>query len=283
MKISYINKAAELEALLFSYEERGIFIIAMDIEAESNLHAYGERLCLIQIFDGENAVIVDPLRIEQNIVKALFENRQILKIMYDASSDMSLLKNAMDIEVKSVLDLRPAVEILNYPNKDLHSVIAADLGITLFKKAKFQKFNWISRPIPEEAMEYALNDVTHLFRLKDIMLKRLLETGNMDKYILKNLQVQNKDYLRNPEDKYRKMTGYTRLPPHQQATLRRAFDVREKYAKKLNMPADYIINKRDLVGLVCEPGAIERIRLPVRLGPAIQDMKNELKTALLQG
>ena len=45
----------------------------------------------------------------------------------DASSDMSLLKNTADIEVKSILDLRPAVELLDYEKKDLHSVVAFEL------------------------------------------------------------------------------------------------------------------------------------------------------------
>ena len=55
--------------------------------------------------------------------------------MYDASSDLSLLKNTDNMEIKSILDLRPAVELLDYDKKDLHSVIAVELGIFLEQKS----------------------------------------------------------------------------------------------------------------------------------------------------
>ena len=89
--------------------------------------------------------------------------------MYDASSNSSLLKNTYNIDIKSVLDLRPAVELLNFDKQDLHSVIAIELGITLTKKLKFQRYNWMKRPIDKEAIDYAINDVIYLFRLKDAL------------------------------------------------------------------------------------------------------------------
>ena len=93
--------------------------------------------------------------------------------MYDAGSDLSLLKNSANIEIKSILDLRPAAELLNYEKKDLHSVIVFELGIFLEKKKKYQQYNWINRPVSEQAIHYALNDVMHLLALKDIILAKL--------------------------------------------------------------------------------------------------------------
>src|SRR4030067_1923371 len=107
--VNYINieKEAELRSYLKKFEHKELHIIALDIEAESNLHAYGEKLCLTQIFDGVNSVIIDPLKINNDTLKLLFENANILKVMYDAGSDLSLLKNTAEIEIKSILDLRP--------------------------------------------------------------------------------------------------------------------------------------------------------------------------------
>lgn len=280
MNYTYIENTVELEALLKDYEDRRHHTVALDIEAESNLHVYGERLCLIQMFDGVRQIIVDPFRIDNDALKALFENRQILKVVYDAPGDMALLKNTVNIEMKFVLDLRPAVDILNYSHQDLHSVIASELGISLAGKSKFQKYNWMNRPLSAEALDYALNDVAHLFRLKDAILEKLCMSKLFDRFMLRNLQIQNKDYLRNPEDKYRKMGGYASLSQEQRTAFRRVFDIRDRYAKRLNIPPDYVIKKRDLVGMVKDPGTIDRIRLPERFGASIQDIRNELSAVI---
>ncbi len=64
--MSYINieNRTGLRSYLKKFEDKGHHIIALDIEAENNPHAYGEKLCLIQIFDGIDSIIIDPLKID---------------------------------------------------------------------------------------------------------------------------------------------------------------------------------------------------------------------------
>jgi len=276
-----IENRGELRTYLKKFEEKGLHIIALDIEAESNLHAYGEKLCLTQIFDGVNGVIIDPFRIDNDTLKLLFENTDILKVMYDAGSDLSLLKNTAGIEIKSILDLRPAVELLNYDKKDLHSVIAFELGIFLKKKRTYQKHNWINRPLSEQAIDYALNDVIHLFTLKDVILAKLYARKLFEPFFLKNLQIQNKDYTRNPEDRYRKINGYSRLQDDKKTVFRKVFDIREKYAKLCDMPPHNVIHKADLINIVKDPKFIGKIRFSKRVGTElIQDILHELRRSV---
>jgi ribonuclease D len=279
MDYTYIKDRRDLISYINSLNDQKNCVIALDIEAELNLHAYGEKLCLIQIFDGTSRIIIDPLEIDNHTLKALFESRNILKIMYDASSDSSLLKNAYNLDIKSVLDLRPAVELLNLDKQDLHSVIAAELGITLTRKLKFQRYNWTRRPIDKEAIDYAINDVIYLFELKDALLSKL-HTGNLlDVFILKNLQVQNKDYARNPGDRYRKMKGYHGLSHDEKGIFRKIFDVREKYARMCNMPSYNVIKREDLIDIARGVKHIDEIRFPNRLSPDfVQRILVELKS-----
>jgi len=277
---NYLKTKEELISYLKDLEDKRCRIIALDIEGENNLHAYGETLALIQVFDGINSVLIDPLGIDNHSLKVFFESRDILKIMYDASSDSSLLKNACNIEMKSVLDLRPAVELLNLDRKDLHSVIASELGVTLTKKSKYQRHDWMKRPIDREALDYAINDVTYLFKLKDALLKKLYTENLLDVFILKNLQVQNKDYFRNPDDRYRKIKGYHTLSEAEKRTFKRVFDIREKYAKKCNLPSFNVINTTDLLNLARDAGYIDKIRFPYRFRDSlIQSILEELRGA----
>ena len=281
--MNYINieNEAGLRSYLKKFEDKELHIIALDIEAESNLHAYGEKLCLTQIFDGVNNIIIDPFKIDNDTLKLLFENTNILKVMYDAGSDLSLLKNTADIEIKSILDLRPAAELLNYEKKDLHSVIAFELGIFLEKKRTYQKYNWVKRPVSEHAIDYALNDVMHLLALKDIILAKLFAKKLLEPFLLKNLQIQNKDYTRDPEDKYRKINGYSRLQKDEKSVFRRVFDIRDKYAKLYNMTPHNVIHKADLIKIVKDAKYIDGIRFTKRISmDLIQDILQELRIAI---
>ena len=276
-----IEDKDELRSYLKRFEDKAHHVVALDIEAESNLHAYGEKLCLVQIFDGVNNVIIDPLQIDINSLKRLFENTNILKVMYDAGSDLSLLKNTSDIEIKSILDLRPASELLEYEKKDLHSVIAFELGIFLENKRKYQKHNWVNRPISEHAIGYALNDVIYLLALKDVILAKLYAKKLFEPFLLKNLQIQNKDYTRNPEDKYRKISGYSRLRDNEKIVFRRVFDIREKYARKCDMPPHNIIRKNDLIEIVRDAQFIDEIHFSKRVSAElIRNLLHDVRKAV---
>ena len=244
-------------------------VVALDIEAELNLHHYGQRLCLVQIYDGVNKILLDPFDIDTQTLKYFFEDRNILKIVYDAGSDSSLLKNVYDIEMKSVLDLRPAVDLLRYVKQDLHSIIGEELGVALNHKVKFQRHNWTRRPFDKEALEYAINDVTYLFQLKDIMLKKLCDAGLIDMYILRNLQIQNKDYALDPRERYKKTKGYYALPLDAKRIFKLLYDVREKYAKAANMPSYNVIRNEDLIDIARGSKTINDIHLPRHLNDDI--------------
>jgi ribonuclease D len=279
MNYKLIKNNSELSSYLSIFEDQKNSIIALDTEAELNLHAYGETLCLVQIFDGVNKVLIDPFKIGKELLRSFFENRNILKIIYDAASDLSLLKNAYDTEIKSILDLRPAVTLLNLEKQDLHSVLASELGVLLEHKAKFQKYNWTIRPISAEAVEYALSDVTYLFKLKDGLLKKLYDNQLIDSYILNNLKIQNKDYTRNPEDKYARINGFRYLKDAEKLVALEVGKIIEKYACEYNIPSHWIINKNDVVAIIKDPKYLDRIQFSKRLSKdSILNIMRELKS-----
>lgn len=265
MNYTKIDSDAGLQLCLNNWELNKVRIIGIDIEAENNLHRYGEKLCLIQVFDGNDKIIIDPLKIDMALTRKLFESKNILKIFYDAGSDLSLLKNGHDIEIKSILDLRPAVELLDYEKKDLHSVIEADLNISLDKKKKYQKYNWNKRPLPDDVIEYALNDVIHLFNLKTAIYSKLIKKNLMDEFILRNILIQTKDYQRSIESKYEKIFGYKKLNKTEKIKVRKIHDIRDKYAKKINLPPNHIIANRKLFDLVRGSISIDELIFPKRM------------------
>ncbi len=278
MKYTYITNRDDYLSYISNMKSNEVTQIALDLEGECNLHAYGEKLCLIQIYDGRNIIIIDPFYIDNFNLKMFFENRNILKIMYDSSWDLSLLRNNYEIEIKSILDLRPAVALLNYAKKDLHSIINLELGLSLEKKGKYQRYNWTRRPIKQQALQYAVKDVLYLFKLKDVLLRKLYEKNLIDEYILKNIQIQNQDKDKKPKEKYKNIKGYTSLNDDEKSIFKRVYDIRDKYAQRYNMPPHNIINNIDMIKIAQNAAYINEISFPKRLSTdSVQSILKELK------
>ena len=276
-----INTGVKLQKYLDDLLEAKQTVIALDTEANNHRYAYGQQLCLIQIYDGTDSTIVDPNDIADGTLRNFFENRDILKIMYDAPNDISLLVNSKNITIKSILDLRPGVELLEYEKKDLHSVIYAELGIELKHKAKFQGYNWLRRPLAEEALEYAINDVKYLPRLKDIILRKICQGQLLDLFMLRNIRVQNRDYFNDPKGNYRRVKGFNGLGDESKSRFQRLHAVREKYAKLVNMPSAYLIPNRLLLDIASGGQTLADIAYSGRLRDDLRNrMRQDLRHAI---
>jgi ribonuclease D len=264
MSIIELKTDNEIYDYLDTLDKHDRKIIAVDVEAELNLHCYGEHVCLIQIFDLENEIIIDPLKFENGEgIKRFFEKRDLLKIMYDSLSDAALLDAVYGIKLQSILDLRPAVDLLKYPKQSLAHILSEELGNAPLNKKKFQQYNWMTRPINKAAIEYAMGDVRYLFRLKDVLFDKLINKGLLDTYILKNLMLQDrKNNNKFKLAKYEKAKGYHRLDKNQQEMFKEIFNLRDAFAKNLNKPPDYVFSNAKLLELctnnIQDPAFVEQ-------------------------
>jgi ribonuclease D len=270
MKYRSINKSTELKAFTEMLKREGRTTIALDFEGEFNLHVYGEKLCLIQIHDGVEPVIIDPLLANMGAVRELLEDEKILKIMWDASSDISLIVNGYDMTIKSVLDLRPAADLLTFPKRDYSSMLGTVLGVETKNKSRFQRYNWLKRPIDSEAVLYALDDVLYLHALKDALLKRIYDEGHLEEFLRQNLIVQNRNYLREPGQRHKKMKGYRYLNRTEQERLKRIFDLRDSRARELNWPPHRVIPNQELIELARRNLSPDRVSFDRQMDRGVQ-------------
>ena len=102
-----------------------------------------------------------------------------------------------------------------------------------------------------------------LFGMEMIIV--ITKVSIMEIFLLKNLQVQNKDYTRNPEDKYRKISGYSRLQAADKTIFQKVFDIREKYAEQYDLPPHSVIRKTDLLSIVKISGYIDKIHFSKKI------------------
>ncbi len=119
-EFTYIKTDAQFGEFLERLSARGVETIAADIEVEFNLHVYGERFCLLQLYDGHEQVVVDPFTVSADAIKKLLENPVPGKITYDSASDRLLLAKSHGIAMAGIVDLRPAVELREFER--LHAI-----------------------------------------------------------------------------------------------------------------------------------------------------------------
>lgn len=143
--------------------------VAIDTEA-MGLDPARDRLCLIQIFDGEtdcHMVQFENLNTDSpNLIK-LLNDENIQKIFHYARFDMAALKHALKIDVKNVYCTKIASKIArtytnNHGLKDLCKEL---LGVEISKKQ--QSSDWGNSNLSKEQIAYAANDVIYLHQIKN--------------------------------------------------------------------------------------------------------------------
>ena len=256
MNYSYIKTDGEILQLIKNWKVQNIQQIAMDFECESNLHCYGEHLCLVQIYDGNNFFLVDTL--EKNVtntgLKALLESKDIQKIWFDCSFDANLLWKKHKIKICNVYDLfREATTlgikgglsfmVQKYVLQSEENQVKKEEANFKEKtsKKKFQQANWMKRPISPEQIEYALSDVKHLFELKKILDNMAKERNLLDE-IIKGMEIL--PHLKTSKKPgYLKLPGYKRMNYQQKTYARYFFEVWDNTAKIYNWPPFWVLNK----------------------------------------
>ncbi len=256
MDYTYIDSDEKINEMLslFGGKDR----IAVDFEGEFNLHIYGEHLCLIQVFDGSSFFIIDP-RAAGVTVKGLeaFFSSSVRKLWFDCQSDASLVYKAYGLKIENIYDVRVLAETLGF-HGNLKALEAEYLGIDNgLNKKKNQQANWLKRPIPDEQIEYALEDVAHLAELEDVLVP-LIKERNLEKQAISAMKKATA--VKKPLPGWTRLGGWKRLSREEKVYAKHIFIARDKIARRFNVPAARVMDKHLITALAKErPSTKERL------------------------
>lgn len=152
-------------------------LLAIDTEYDS-FRYFREKLCLIQIYAPKTAYVIDPTAdLDLSFLSKPLKSRSILKILHAADNDIRLLRRDYRFEFNNIFDTHRAAMLLGYRHLSLEKMIREFLGIELNKSKKLQRSRWDHRPLSDEQLEYAVQDVTLLPALYEKQLAALHEKG----------------------------------------------------------------------------------------------------------
>ena len=120
-------------------------VVAVDTESNS-LHAYRERVCLIQFSIPTADYVVDPISLpDLSSVAPLFANPDQQKVLHDAKGDIACLRRDYDFAFANVFDTMIAARTLGWSQVGLAAILDTQFGVTLNKK--YQRADWKRRPL----------------------------------------------------------------------------------------------------------------------------------------
>jgi ribonuclease D len=253
---SVIDTVEKLEAFL--PELRAARWIALDTEADS-LHAYPEKLCLIQVSVEGSDRLVDPL--SKTALDSFF---QILGehelILHGADYDLRLLRRDCGFVPRKIFDTMLAARLLGCREFGLGSLVSKYLNVTLEKGP--QKANWARRPLTKRMEDYAYNDTRYLKPLCEILSAQLKERRHLSWHEQSCAQlVEECSILRQPDpDLIWRLKGSHQLSPTGLGVLRALWHWREREAIHTNRPPYFILAPEVMVriaGLAASDGEFE--------------------------
>ena len=173
----YIDTSQDLDCLNKELSQKPY--LAVDTEfrrtTKSNM-----RLALLQVNDGEEIYLIDPILIgdpgEQ--CSFLFSN-SVIKVLHSCKEDIEAIYSWSGGVLENIFDTQLAEAFLNGEYSiGYQNLVEEKLGIILDKNET--RSNWIRRPLTDSQLKYAATDVEFLLHLFLKQRKVLEESKKLD-------------------------------------------------------------------------------------------------------
>lgn len=221
--------------------------MAVDTEADS-LHAYPEKVCLIQISTLLGDELIDPLAaIDLASLLDAFLGHEL--IMHGADYDLRLLRKHHKFVPSAIFDTMLAARLLGIRQFSLGHLVEKFVGVKLEKGS--QKANWAMRPMTDRMLKYAMDDTRYLKPLSDKLKTELESKGRLGWHKESCAQLIAdcaKDRPPDMESVWR-LKGSNVLSRPGLAVLRELWGWREQEAVLSNRPPFFVMSHDALVSL----------------------------------
>ena len=244
-----INTQQQLQNFLNAIS--GDSLLAIDTEFK-RVNTYYPELCLVQIATNNFIECIDILAIKD--LKQLFEKLYHIDskwVVHSARQDIEalfLLSNRIPL---SIFDTQIAASLLNFPLQVSYQSLTHELQ-NIYLEKKHTRFDWTSRPLPKDVLEYALDDVRYLLPNYRI-LKDKLDLENKTQWLDEetSLLLDQKLYEPNIEQICKKTKGLSKINSRSQKQAIKLVYWRENTAQKENKPRKWIMSDEKLLDYAC--------------------------------
>ena len=209
---------------------------------------YFPRLGIVQLAAADGTAWVADAAAAGPALAELLADPDTLKILHDARQDLALLAAVTGAAPRRVFDTRLAAGFAGCATTVSLKQLLRDLLEVDLPKTE-TRTDWCRRPLSEAQLEYALDDVRHLGRLRQTLLARVAERGATG-WLEDELRIYDDPRLyapQEPEDAWRRVRGGSRLAAGDQPLLRALAALRESRAAEWDMPRNWVVDDESLI------------------------------------
>jgi ribonuclease D len=215
---------------------------------------YRALLCLVQVAvddeDGGTQVeILDPLEgFEPGELRAVLADPSIETVVHAGRQDVAILRRTWATEVRNLFDTQIAAGFAGHGAQTGYGALLADvLGRRLAKSASFTR--WDRRPLSEEQLTYAREDVADLLALATALQDELRASGRLEWAREECRALEDSSDDRDPDEAWRRLPRVARLRPRERSVARELAAWRERTAAAEDRPVGSVLSDAALVEL----------------------------------
>jgi ribonuclease D len=253
----------DVAALAERARDEGRFGIDTEFVPEGR---YRPLLCLVQVCVGEEIVLLDPLLdggFDPAPLAAVLADPEVEVVLHAGRQDVAIMRREWRTEVTNVFDTQVSAGFAGFPAQAGYLGLLADaLGTRLKKSASFTR--WDVRPLTDEQLRYAREDVEHLLPLADDLQRRLRASGRLEWAREECRAIAEATDERDPGEVWRRLPRSNGLSAAERAIARELGAWRERTAERENKPVGSIVKDPALVELAKRKPADRRAITNIR-------------------
>ncbi|MEA2269729.1 MAG: ribonuclease [Solirubrobacteraceae bacterium] len=227
---------------------------------------YRALLCLAQVaVEDENGdvrvEVLDPLEddFDPGPLAEVLADPAIEVVLHAGRQDVALLRRVWGTPVRNIFDTQVAAGFAGRRAQLGYEALLSELtGVRLRKSASFTR--WDARPLSDEQVDYAREDVLHLLELADALQDQLDKRGRLEWAREECRALEEVSDERDPEAIFARLPRVNSLDPAQRAVARELVEWRESVAREGDRPVPSVLADAALVEIAKRrPPSIERL------------------------
>src|SRR6185503_1130518 len=217
---------------------------------------YRPLLCLVQVVveepDGDEVrvEVLDPLEddFDPGALADVLADPDVEIVFHAGRQDVALLRRVWGTDVTNIFDTQVAAGFAGRRAQLGYEALLSELtGVRLRKSASFTR--WDARPLSEEQVRYAREDVLHLLQLADALQEELDARGRLGWAREECRALEDVSDERDADAIFARLPRINSLDPAQRAVARELVEWREGAAYEQDRPAATILADAPLVEL----------------------------------
>ena len=205
------------------------------------------QLALVQVHDGEQIRLIDTTRVNGAALAPLFQQHTL--VMHACSEDLEAIAAFSGDYPAAIEDTQIAAALTGEDMQlGYQKVVQMLLGVELPKGAT--RTNWLKRPLSQEQLLYAEDDVKYLPEVTGILRDRLATLGREDWWQEECQRLLGQaQAVTAPEQAWRNVKGAGLLQGQALAVLAVLTPWRDRMARERDLPKGFVLKDAQLLDL----------------------------------